>query len=72
MTARPTFEHHFGGHPLVTRIVLNRLGRESSISIIARLSNGKTLPKILLDEIILKVSLRGQTLCQTHLPIHFP
>ena len=26
VTARPTFSHGFGGHPIVTRLMLNRLG----------------------------------------------
>lgn len=54
ITARPTFEHSFGGHPLVTRIELSRLGRASVLTIIARLTGGKTLPDELLDEIIRK------------------
>ena len=28
LTARPTFQHGLGGHPHVTRLTLNRLGRE--------------------------------------------
>jgi tetratricopeptide (TPR) repeat protein len=51
-TARPTFEHGFGGHPLVTRFALNRLGREQILSIINKLTDGKTLP----DEVLQIIS----------------
>ncbi len=43
-TARPTFEHGFGGHPIVTRFALNRLGREHTLSIVNKLTDGKSLP----------------------------
>ena len=43
-TARPTFDHGFGGHPIVTRFTLNRLGREQVASIASKLTGGKTLP----------------------------
>ncbi|MDP6876490.1 MAG: AAA family ATPase [Alphaproteobacteria bacterium] len=43
-TARPTFEHGFGGHPIVTRFALNRLGREQILSIVNKLTGGKSLP----------------------------
>ncbi|TDJ70539.1 MAG: adenylate cyclase, partial [Proteobacteria bacterium] len=54
VTARATFEHGFGGHPIVTRLMLNRLGREHISSIVARLTNNKNLPDELLDEIVAK------------------
>jgi predicted ATPase len=54
ITARPTFEHRFGGHPSFTRLVLNRLRREPVLAIIERLSGGKALPEELVDEIIRK------------------
>ena len=54
ITARPTFEHHLGGHPIATRIMLNHLGRESSHAIIERICAGKALPQEVLDEIIRK------------------
>jgi predicted ATPase/class 3 adenylate cyclase len=47
-TARPTFEHGFGGHPIVTRFVLNRLGEEQILSIVGKLTGGKKLP----DEVL--------------------
>jgi len=54
VTARPTFEHKFGGHPIVTKLTLNRLGREQITSIVAKLTKGKSLPIELLDEIVAK------------------
>ena len=47
-TARPTFEHGFGGHPIVTRFALNRLGKDQIGSIVSKLTDDKALP----DEII--------------------
>lgn len=47
-TARPTFEHGFGGHPIVTRFALNRLGKDQIGGIVSKLTNGKALP----DEIM--------------------
>lgn len=54
LTARPTFEHGFSGHPIVTKLVLNRLGREQITSLILKLTKGKSLPNDLLDEIAAK------------------
>ena len=54
ITARLMFKHEFGGHPSVTGLTLNRLGREPSSAIIQRLSGGKTLPAELLAEILRK------------------
>ena len=51
VTARPTFQHGFGGHPIVTRLSLNRLGREAVAEIVARITGGKSLPAALMDEI---------------------
>ncbi len=47
-TARPTFEYGFGGHPIVTRFSLNRLGKEQIGGIVSKLTDGKVLP----DEIM--------------------
>jgi class 3 adenylate cyclase/tetratricopeptide (TPR) repeat protein len=47
-TARPTFDHGFGGHPIVTRIALNRLATEQITAIVSKLTGGKALP----DEIM--------------------
>ena len=53
-TARPTFEHGFGGHPIVTRFALNRLGKDQIGSIVSKLTDGKTLP----DEILAIIAQR--------------
>ncbi|MEH6646529.1 ATP-binding protein [Sulfitobacter sp.] len=47
-TARPTFEYGFGGHPIVTRFALNRLGKDQIGAIVSKLTDGKALP----DEIM--------------------
>jgi class 3 adenylate cyclase/predicted ATPase len=54
VTARPTFQHNFGGHPIVTKLALNRLGRDQIVAIVSRLTGGKTLPNELLDVIAAK------------------
>lgn len=48
-TARPTFEHGFGGHPIVTRFTLNRLGHEQIAAISAKLTGGKSLPEEIVE-----------------------
>ncbi|WP_189343788.1 MULTISPECIES: adenylate/guanylate cyclase domain-containing protein [unclassified Mesorhizobium] len=52
VTTRPTFEHGFVGHPIVTKLALNRLGREQTTSFIEKLAGEKRLPPILVDKII--------------------
>lgn len=47
-TARPTFEYGFGGHPIVTKFALNRLGKDQIAAIVSKLTGGKALP----DEIM--------------------
>lgn len=54
ITARPSFEHGFGGHPIVTRLALNRLGRDQTSAIVSRLSGGEMLSEELLHEIAVK------------------
>ena len=54
ITARPTFEHGFGGHPVVTRLMLNRLSRSQVADIATLISGGKPLPDPILDEIATK------------------
>jgi len=54
ITARPTFEYGFGGHPIVTKLTLNRLGRDQVIGIVDKITGGKMLPGELLDEIASK------------------
>ncbi|MBL4740296.1 MAG: AAA family ATPase, partial [Sneathiella sp.] len=48
-TARPVFEYGFGGHPIVSRFALNRLGREQIAAIVGKLTGGKTLPDEVVD-----------------------
>jgi class 3 adenylate cyclase/tetratricopeptide (TPR) repeat protein/ABC-type transport system involved in cytochrome c biogenesis ATPase subunit len=53
-TARPTFIYGFGGHPIVTKFALNRLGKDQIGSIVAKLTDGKALP----DEIMAIIAQR--------------
>ncbi len=48
-TARPNFDHGFGGHPIVTRFMLNRLGREQITAIVGKLTGGKQLPSSVVE-----------------------
>ena len=52
ITARPSFEHHFGDHPRVTRLILSRLAREANLALIRHLGGGKALPDELINEIV--------------------
>ena len=54
ITARPTFEHGFGGHPIVTKLTLNRLSRDQVTAIVDKITGGKALPAELLEEIAAK------------------
>ena len=54
ITSRPTFVASFAGHAVVTRLALNRLGRAATQAIVARITRGKPLPEVLLDEIAAK------------------
>ena len=54
ITARPTLVSSLASHPLVTRLTLNRLGRDGTRSIIARIAGNKHLPEPLIDEIVAK------------------
>jgi predicted ATPase len=51
-TARPSFEHGFGGHPIVTRFALNRLGKDQIGAIVAKLTGGKALPDEIMEIIV--------------------
>ncbi|MBM3522150.1 MAG: adenylate cyclase [Alphaproteobacteria bacterium] len=51
ITARPTFVASFASHPVVTRLALNRLARAATQAIVARITRGKRLPEVLLEEI---------------------
>lgn len=48
-TARPTFAYTFGGHPVVTRFALNRLGKDQINAIVLEQTGGKTLPEQVVD-----------------------
>ncbi|MBV9433455.1 MAG: AAA family ATPase [Hyphomicrobiales bacterium] len=54
VTARPNFQHDFGGHPIITTLALNRLGRTQVRAIIDGLTGGKALPDPLVDLIAAK------------------
>ena len=51
ITARPTFEHNYGGHPIVTQLTLNRLGRSQISEIVKQLSGGRSMPLELVEVI---------------------
>jgi len=51
-TARPSFEYGFGGHPIVTRFSLNRLGKEQISAIATRLAGDMALPEQVVDIIV--------------------
>jgi hypothetical protein len=44
VTTRPTFQHGFGGHPIVTKLALNRLGRDQIASIVNGLAQAAVEP----------------------------
>ena len=52
ITGRPTFMHDFGGHPIVSKLTLNRLGSDQTEDILAKITGGKRLPDELVAEII--------------------
>jgi class 3 adenylate cyclase/predicted ATPase len=54
VTARPDFKHEFGAHQHLTRMELNRLGREQITAMIEGLTRGKRLPEKLVTEIVAK------------------
>ena len=51
LTSRPDSQPALGGHPHVTRLTLNRLGRGPTEAIVARLAGGRGLPPAVLGEI---------------------
>ncbi|MFO1048412.1 MAG: adenylate/guanylate cyclase domain-containing protein [Geminicoccaceae bacterium] len=51
LTHRPKDLPSVSDHPLLTRLTLSRLGRESTEAIVARLAHGRMLPAALLGEI---------------------
>jgi class 3 adenylate cyclase/ABC-type transport system involved in cytochrome c biogenesis ATPase subunit len=54
VSARPTFAHGFGGHPIVGKLTLNRLGSDQAAGIISRIAGGKSLPEELISQIVLQ------------------
>jgi len=52
ITARPTFEHSFGGHPIVSKLALNRLGADQTAQVLSKITGGKSLPPELVSEIV--------------------
>lgn len=54
LTARPNLQHKLEIYPHVTRLTLNRLGRQASLSIINQLTAEKTLPEEIVDLIATK------------------
>ena len=51
LTSRPDNQPTLGGHPHVTRLTLNRLGRGPTEAIVAHLAGGRSLPPEVLGEI---------------------
>ncbi len=51
LTSRPDNQPALGGHPHVTRLTLNRLGRGATEAIVARLAGERALPPAVLGEI---------------------
>ena len=54
VTTRTVVRPGFAGHSHVTRLTLNRLGREPTAAIIKRLTGGKALPEEVMGQIITK------------------
>lgn len=54
VTARPSFQHSFGGHPIVSRLTLNRLGKNEVVALVNGITHGKELPDRILEEIAAK------------------
>ncbi|MET0527199.1 MAG: adenylate/guanylate cyclase domain-containing protein, partial [Microvirga sp.] len=51
LTSRPDNQPTLGGHPHVTRLTLNRLGRGPTDAIVSRLSGNQSVPPVVLSEI---------------------
>ena len=51
LTSRPDNQPALGGHPHMTRLTLNRLGRGPTEAIVARLAGDQALPPEVLGEI---------------------
>ena len=54
VTARPDFTHDFGNRGHITRVSLGRLGRRQIAAMVRNLARGKSLPELVLREIVAK------------------
>jgi class 3 adenylate cyclase/predicted ATPase len=54
ITHRPVFAAPWGGHPHVTSLSLNRIGRQASQTMVSALTGNKPLPDEVLDQILAK------------------
>jgi class 3 adenylate cyclase len=54
LTYRPEFTPVWTGHAHVTSLTLNRLGRRQAVAIMERITDGKSLPVDVLDQIVAK------------------
>jgi predicted ATPase/class 3 adenylate cyclase len=54
VTARPEFTPPWPTYAHVTTILLTRLSRRAGVALVERVTNGKTLPKEVLDEILVR------------------
>ncbi|MEM7023349.1 MAG: adenylate/guanylate cyclase domain-containing protein [Pseudomonadota bacterium] len=54
LTSRPDRQPELAGHPHMTRLTLNRLGRGGAEAIVARLSGGRSLPSDVIDAILVR------------------
>jgi class 3 adenylate cyclase/predicted ATPase len=54
ITYRPVFAAPWGGHPHVTSLALNRIGRQASQTMVSALTGNKPLPAEVLDQILAK------------------
>ena len=52
ITHRPDFQPPWVGHPHVTTMSLNRLGRRERMAMVEHVSGGKALPQALLEQIV--------------------
>jgi class 3 adenylate cyclase/predicted ATPase len=51
ITARPEFDHAFGGYPNVSKLALNRLARDQVAAIVSSITGDKPLPDELMNDI---------------------
>jgi predicted ATPase/class 3 adenylate cyclase len=56
VTARPEFTPPWPGYPHMTTIPLTRLGQRDGAALVERVTGGKTLPKEVMDEILVRTN----------------